>query len=190
MENRNSKTETGKRQFLPALHAEWRKFSLNLAGPEELDERGLRLWWATEELRKYYRAKGGRFARIDGRTVFIKCDDIVVSSWKGLNKFEARYLVKVMREETGEAAAYRAGLIERIARELWGDGRWGSELIARLHDRFPQVPSPKSLDPSQAHALIEELLSRLARKEIAMAGGEVRWDAVEAKIEQLREKFK
>jgi hypothetical protein len=151
---------------LRALHAEWRRFSPNLMGPEELDERGLRLWWTNGQLRS-------RKSRIE--------------SWNDLTASQARRLLKIMREETGWAAEYRAELIRRIACELAEPGDPTGEI--RAHTRFG-VSRLRSLAPADAHALIEELLSRLARKEIAMAGAEVRWDLVEARIEELRRRFR
>ena len=184
--SRKSPKEIRRGKLRAGLFAEWRGYSAGLAGPEELTDDELRIWWANEQLRKLYAKQGGRWARIDGKNVFIKCDDKMISSWKDLNEYELRHLPKVIREETGEAAAYRADLIERIARELAEPGDATGQI--RCQTRFG-VSDLRKLAPADAHALIEELLSRLARKELAMAGREVRWEAVEARIEELRARF-
>jgi hypothetical protein len=153
--------------MLAGLFAEWRKFSPGLAGPEGLDERGLRLWWANEQLKN-------RKSRVE--------------SWKELTAGELRKLTRIIQEETGGIAAYRTSLIERIAQELWSPARAESELVSRAWERF-QSTNWRQLSPEQAHELIEELLSRLARKQLADEGREVRWEVVENRIEELRERF-
>jgi hypothetical protein len=185
-----------------ALFAEWKRFSANIVGPEELDDRGLRLWWTNQQLNTFYAKHGGRFVTIDRRRVFIPCDRIVVNSWSSLRAFEVHYLLWIMREESGDGPAYRAELIERIARDLWGPDAWRPFLIDRLMDRFGIVgalreapsravlePPLQDLAPDQAHALIEELLSRLARKQIALAGDTPEPEVVEHKIEGLRKTY-
>jgi len=65
-------------------------------------------------------------------------------------------------------------LIARLAVELFGSD-WDAILRERLRQRF-RVASPESLAPNEAHAEIEELVSRIARR-----------DGVE--IEEVRKKF-
>jgi hypothetical protein len=68
-----------------------------------------------------------------------------------------------MKERSGSNAAYRATLIGRLAVELFG-ADWDAILRERLIQRF-RVPRPESLAPNEAHAEIEELMSRLARRD-------------------------
>jgi hypothetical protein len=88
---------------------------------------------------------------------------------------EANRLLRALKEASGSNAAYRAQLIARLAVELFGSD-WDAILRERLFQRF-QVASPESLAPNQAHAEIEELVSRIARR-----------DGVE--IEQVRARFR
>jgi len=137
-----------KPELLKALHAEWRKLSPNLAlEPLEGEtpkaaERRVRLAWTKEKLK-------GRKSKVE--------------SWNELTQNEARFLLKKMREESGDGPAYRATLIARLAVELFGSD-WDAILRARLIQRF-RVPSPESLAPNEAHAEIEELVSRIARRD-------------------------
>jgi len=55
--------------------------------------------------------------------------------------------------------------IAEMAADLWGS-RWSELLTARAADRF-RVHSPQSLTPGQARSLVEELLQRLAVRQIA-----------------------
>ena len=87
----------------------------------------------------------------------------VIASWNQLSQNEARFLLKIMREESGDGPAYRATLIARLAVELFGPD-WDAVLRERLMQRF-RVASPESLAPNEAHAEIEELLSRIARRD-------------------------
>ncbi len=171
--------------MLRGLHAEWHRFAPGLAGPEDLDERGMRLWWANQELAKFYKARGGRFVRINGRNVFMSIDAHPILSWKDLRPYEAKHLLQVLREETGEAAAYRIGLMHWLTMELAGDP-WYPNL--RADARFGSNDLRK-LSPRQHKALIEELFSQLARKEIAQAGDEVNGYAVKRKMNELRKRF-
>lgn len=137
-------------RLLKALHAEWRKLSPGLAiepsGDRAIDpEREARLIWTNQAL------GGRRKAKIE------------VRSWKELTQGQARYLLRRMREESGDGPAYRAQLIARLAVELFGPG-WAQFLLARLFERF-RTPKPESLTPAEAHAEIEELASRIARRD-------------------------
>jgi hypothetical protein len=197
MVNKKSKM----RKPLSGLFAEWRKVSAELCGeplegekPQDA-ERRLRIEWTNEQLRQFYAKKGGRFTRINGRTVFIECDGALVSSWNSLREPEIRYLGRCMRELTGDGTAYRAGKVRQIARALWGPDAWEPFLIQRLADRYgvaidSRRPEPESLTPRQAHELIEELLSRLARKEVAMAGDESTPEIDEHKLEEVRRRYR
>jgi len=152
-----------------ALYAEWGEFSRNNAGPEGLTERDWRLYWTN-----------GRLAARGQRSV---------ESWTDLSERNARYLLKVLREETGEGPAYRAELICRMARAVWSDEVCLSAVTMRSFDRFG-VTDLRDLSPADAHALMEELLSRIARKEIAMADDDASEGAVlEHKIEEVRNRF-
>jgi len=139
--------------LLRALHAEWRKMSPNLAiEPMEGEapaqaERRVRIEWS----RRVLHAK-----RLDSGLRDIE-------SWNDLKPGEAKRLLKVMREESGDGPAYRGMLIARLAVELFGSD-WNEVLRERLLQRF-RAPSPQHLTPSEAHAEIEELLSRIARRD-------------------------
>jgi hypothetical protein len=132
-----------------ALRAEWAKFSPQLLW--ECTEDEARHRWSSEVLHR------------------------PVSSWATLTYGEANRLLRALKEASGSNAAYRAQLIARLAVELFGSD-WDAILRERLFQRF-QVASPESLAPNQAHAEIEELVSRIARR-----------DGVE--IEQVRARFR
>lgn len=145
--------------LLNALHAEWRKLSPNLAieplegeTPAEAERRA-RLAWTNEQL---------------------KSRKLKVESWNELSQNEARFLLKKMQEESGSNAAYRATLIACLAAELFGRG-WDAVLRERLGERF-QLSTLNSLTSMQAHSMIEEFLSRIARRD-------------GAEIEEVRKKF-
>jgi len=136
-----------------ALMATWAKLSPNfddepLAGESPKDaERRLRIAWANSNL---------HLKRLDsGRPD--------ITSFNELSEGEARHLLRIMREESGDGPSYRAMLIGRLAVELFGSD-WDAILRERLLQRF-RVPSPESLAPNQAHAEIEELVSRIARRD-------------------------
>jgi hypothetical protein len=81
-----------------------------------------------------------------------------------------------MKERSGSNAAYRAQLIARLAVELFGSD-WDAILRERLRERFRlSTVDCRLLTPAQSHAEIEELLSRIARR-----------DGVE--IEEVRGRF-
>ena len=159
-ENRNRPSQPSARQrALRACFAEWRELSPNL-GIEPRDdetpqaaERRVRLAWTSEQL---------------------KSRKLKVESWNELTQNEARFLLKIMREESGDGPAYRGTVIARLAVELFG-ADWEAILRERLRQRF-QCFQPSALSPQQAHAEIEELLSRIARR-----------DGVE--IEAVRQRF-
>jgi len=165
---RGNDQRTAKRlpaHLLKALHAEWRKLSPNLSiEPERGEtpaqaERRVRLIWTNERL--------GRGA---GRPALRRAQQAApLQSWNDLSQSEARRLLKIMREESGDGAAYRGQLIARLAVELWGGssgstGGWDAFLRERLRERF-RLSTLDSLTPAQAHELIEELLSRIARRD-------------------------
>ncbi len=59
--------------------------------------------------------------------------------------------------------AYRAQLIARLAMELFG-ADWYRIILDRVIERF-RIGRLEELSPAQAHAEIEELVSRLARRD-------------------------
>jgi hypothetical protein len=61
-------------------------------------------------------------------------------------------------------------------------------LLTRMRDRY-QEGDPIGLTPGEAHAFIEELLSRIARKEIAAAGDDVNEETLDHESEEVRERF-
>ena len=122
---------------LGGLFAEFKKLSPSLGYEGTEDE--ARHHWASEKLKKE------------------------IKSWKELKSGEIRYLIKQAQEESGDGPAYRALLIARIAAELFG-ADWDGILRERLMERF-RLPTPEALLPAQAHAEIEELLSRMARRD-------------------------
>jgi hypothetical protein len=150
--NRQSEIELS---TLRGLHAEWREFSRNHGGPEGLTERDWRLYWTN-----------GRLAARRQRSV---------TSWSELTQGQAKYLRRLLQEENGSGPAYRAAKIGRMAAELWG-ADWNKFLSIRLGERF-RVGSPEDLSPRDARAMMEELESRIARR-----------DGVE--IEEVRKRFK
>ena len=76
---------------------------------------------------------------------------------------EANRLLYALKEASGSNAAWRALKLGELAAELFG-GQWHAILRERLMQRF-RVPSPESLAPNEAHAEIEELVSRIARRD-------------------------
>lgn len=163
---------------LKALHAEWRKVAQMLrsnsaacgAGNGEepqsnpsladnsalQDDRGFRLTWTNQVLGRTTPDSPPQPRRGSAERG-------VVASWNDLSENQARYLLRKMREESGDGAAYRARLIVFAARDLFG-AEWDQLLSARLEDRW-HVFTPDKLTPAQAHAEIEELLSRIARRD-------------------------
>lgn len=162
------------RRWLRALHAEWRKLSPNLAS-EPLEgetpaqaERRVRLAWTNQTLKGRSQKSGVRSrneTRVRSLESRVSCPEsrIPISSWSHLTIGEAKYLLRKMREESGSNAAWRALKLAEIAAELFGPD-WQGILRERLVQRF-RVPSPESLAPNEAHAEIEELLSRIARRD-------------------------
>lgn len=148
-------------ETLKALHAEWHKFSANLSS--DLPERELRLQWANERL--HARARQGHWKTVAGRRVFIEESAALrsIGSWSQLTEGEARHLLSLMREESGDGPAYRALLIGRLAQELWGS-TWDMHLADRLNARF-HVHQAADLSPRDAHASIEELVRRIADRD-------------------------
>jgi len=141
-------------RLVKALHAEWAKLSPNLEierlGDRAIEdfpdpERALRLWWTNEQIAKSLNRQSP------------------ITSWSQLTTGQAKYLLKKMREESGSGPAYRAQLIACLAVELWGSD-WDAFLRERVCERF-RLSTLEALTPSQAHDLIEESLSRIARRD-------------------------
>lgn len=130
-----------------ALRAEWAKFSPNLSW--ECSEDEARHRWASEVLHR------------------------PVASWAHLTFNEANRLIKVLKEQSGSNAAWRAEKLARLALELWG-ADWDRFLGERWRERFG-VGAGDSARPGQAqgpaptgtqfHEMAEELLSRIARRD-------------------------
>ena len=120
-----------------ALRAEWAKFSPELGW--ECSEDEARHRWSSEILHR------------------------PVTTWATLTYGEANRLLHALKEASGSNATYRAQMIARLAVELFGSD-WDAILRERLLQRF-RVPSPESLAPHEAHAEIEELVSRVARRD-------------------------
>lgn len=180
------------RKMINGLFAEWPRVSAELCceplegeTPKDCEKR-LRIEWTNEQLREFYAKKGGRFTRINGKTVFIKCDMVMVASWKDLHEQEIRFLQKRMWEQTGNAAAWRSNKIHELARALCGD-QAETYVRTRLMDRF-QV-TLDGMTPAHFRALREEIQSQIARKEVAMAGDEATPEIVEHKLAEVRERF-
>lgn len=129
-----------------AMFAEWKKLSPGV--DFEGTEREARIWWANERLAAAHRR--------DAEGADLK-------SWSELKEGEARFLLKKMREESGDGPAYRAQLIARMAQELFG-AAWDRLLADRLRARFQKYRA-EDLTPAEAHAEMEELLSRIARRD-------------------------
>jgi hypothetical protein len=158
-----------KAKTLKGLHAEWRKLSAGLAGLEGLTEREFRLFWTNSKL-----------GTTHGRSV---------NSWNELSERQARFILRQMCEATGDGPAYRARLIITAAAMLWQTST-ETELTARLWQRYA-VKASTDLTPEQAHAVIEELIERAARRDVAMAGDDVSdLNIVQRKIEELRKRLK
>jgi hypothetical protein len=161
---------------LAGLFAEFKKLSPSLA--YEGTEREARLAWANEVLGRVvapvgvYPDKGRDRQDGDQRSPL---QNPLLQSWSELKVGEIRFLIKKAREQSGDGAAYRTTLLARIAADLWG-AEWDAQLTARLVQRW-RVARPDALTAAQAHAEIEELLSRLARR-----------DAID--IEAARAKFR
>jgi len=181
--------------LLKALHAEWRKLSPNLAiepleGETPKDaERRVRLEWTNARIKRGSRSRSEREgiasrgkpptpeSRIANRDSEGKPTPIV--SWSDLSQGEAKRLLKLMREESGDGPAYRAQFIARLAVDLWGSD-WDSFLGERLRDRF-HVNRAQDLTPREARAMIEELKSRAERgKEAATSAAPRKPEAVPA----------
>ena len=145
-ENRTPESRPAKRlpaHLRNALFAEWAKFSPTVDW--ECTEREARLRFASE--------------------VLVTRHSSPVASWNDLTAGQAKRLLREMKEISGSNAAYRAQIIARLAVELWG-GDWDAFLRERLRERFRLSTTDCGLlTPAQAHELIEELLSRIARQE-------------------------
>jgi hypothetical protein len=185
-------SKSATRRLINGLFAEWPKVSAGidaepLEGETSRDcEKRLRLQWTNEQLREFYAKKGGRFTRINGKTVFIKCDNAMVESWNELHEQEIRFLQKRMWEATGGAAEWRIKKLRELAAALCGD-KAETYIRTRLIDRF-QV-ALDGMTPKHFQALREEIQSQIARREIVAAGDEVTGETVEHKMEEVRERF-
>jgi hypothetical protein len=138
-----------KPQTLKAMHAEWRKLSAGLACEP-----------AEGETQK----QAERSVRLDWTNVKLKKPQGFFTSWNQLTEGQARRLIKLMREESGDGARYRAMRIAELACELWGGRQWDDFLCTCLGERF-HVGDPRELSPDQAHIIMEELQSRIARRD-------------------------
>ncbi len=158
---RNSKLETrnpaignrqspiansAKRRALAGLFAEWRNYSASL--DSELPERELRLEVANQVLRPQS-ALGKR--------------PEAITSWSSLTVGELKRLRRWLSESSGSAADFRGALIGKFAVELWG-ADWSALLEARLEERF-RTRRVLALSPVEARSMIEELVSRIARRD-------------------------
>lgn len=163
----NGKAKT--RALLRGLFRDWPEISAGLSvEPVENEtakdaEHRARIEWTNEQLREFYAKKGGRFTRIGGRTVFVKCDSKMVASWSDLHEQEIRFLRKRVWNLSGAGARWRAMKIAQMAADLWG-ADWDDFLHSRLGERF-RVGKPVDLSPAEAHAMMEELESRIARRD-------------------------
>lgn len=141
------------------MFAEWAKLSPNLdfepmEGESAKDaEKRLRMAWTNAALR----------TKADPSPAGRDQDDGGLTSWSQLGEAEGRYLLKRMREESGDGPAYRAMLIARMAQDLFG-AAWDRLLQDRLRARFMKFKAD-DLTPAEAHAEMEELLSRIARRD-------------------------
>ena len=182
-----------RRKLINGLFAEWPRVSAGLCGePLENEtakdcEHRLRIEWTNQQLREFYAKKGGRFTRINGKTVFIKCDAALIASWNDLHEQEIRFLQRQMWEQTGNAAVWRGKKILELARALCGE-QADTYVTTRMMDRF-KIQDSKDLTPRQFRALREEIQSQIARREIAAAGDAVSDETMEHKLEEVRERF-
>jgi hypothetical protein len=136
--------------LLKALHAEWRKMSPNV----EFRVEGRELKPGEEE----------RLARLAWtNSALVTRHSSLVTSWSQLTQGQAKYLLKKMREESGSNAGWRALKLAEIAAELFGPD-WNQVLAERLSQRF-RVSRPQDLTPREFWAEVEELLSRIARRD-------------------------
>ena len=87
-----------------------------------------------------------------------------VTTWKTLTAGEIKRLTRAAKEESGSGPGYRAVLIAKLACEFWGPQNWDGCLREDLQRRW-HTPYPQSLAPSEARATIEELVSRIARRD-------------------------
>jgi hypothetical protein len=126
------------------LHAEFNRFCEEHPAPEGLIKREWRLYWTN-----------GRLAARRQRSV---------ESWNDLSQGQAKYLLKALAEKNGSRARYRAMKIAEMACDLWGGQAWDDSLRARLGERF-HLQDPRDLSAGQAYELMEELISRIARRD-------------------------
>ncbi len=130
--------------MLRALHAEWRKVSpgvsLDSSSAGESDpERAARLAFCSGLLKT------------------------PVESFKSLSFSQGRRLLFGLREISGAGPEYRTRLICIAASDLFG-ADWHEELQGRISSRFT-ISAIADLTPAQGHELIEELISRIARRD-------------------------
>ncbi len=133
-----------------------------------------------------------------------------VSSFNDLSQAEGDRLVLVYKQELGEEykepgyqgarkwSRKRPGnktvdnlmptKLAQIAAELWG-GEWPAMLSARVRNRF-LTPDTRRLTSSQARSLVEEMLQRIAVREIGKRHEPpIAREEIEAEKEQLRKRF-
>jgi len=153
-----AKTQSLTPNALRALHAEWHKLApqVAIAG---LTERECRMYWTNEKLGVRSQESGSRKG-LNPKSRILN----PISSWNDLTDGQAKFLLKQMREQSGDGPQYRAVLIAKLACEFWGPRDWDMALRQDLARRF-KTPYPQSLTPAEAHAAIEELTSRIARRD-------------------------
>lgn len=122
-----------------ALFAEWRKVAPELDYPSV----------ETDDEARHIFTKGVLGAAQD--------------SWKRLTENQGKRLLKAMRERSGSAPNYRNLLIVKLAQDLFGPA-WDRLLVERLSVRF-KIRDLRELRPRDARAEIEELLSRISRRD-------------------------
>lgn len=111
-----------------------------------------------------------------------------VTSWNGLSRSAAGKLIAAMRADLGRRnlPSRAQKMILALAVELWPE-HWDAALRDRIGVRF-RVGKVEDLTPSDAHALIDELLSRIARRDLQIAYGTAS-PRLQEKIAELRERF-
>src|SRR5690348_1955896 len=137
------------------MFAEWSKLSPNLdIDPlDHFSEEGI--------VQAFGRLDMEKAARIVWTCQALQRPVLWVCTWNKLSESQGRFLLKKMREESGDGPAYRAQLIAKLAQELFG-APWDRMLGDRLRARFRKSKAA-DLTPREAHSEIEELLSRVAR---------------------------
>lgn len=164
----------------------WKKLSMNLTSEE--DERTLRLGYTGKILRS-----------VQNDTPADSGSPPAIASWSDLTRSEAGRLIAAMKRDLGPDAVQPKvspagrGIIAALAVELFG-GEWDRLLHLRIEARF-RVGRIDRLTPHQVQELAEELLSRIAHRDLRRHGApyygglEIPGDALKEKIEEVRERF-